>query len=90
MFVSFITLIIRNEIYKSLKPLYLKNRKEYTIPKVLREYERLGLIKLSDHKYYVRYKLINKQKIVLKQLNINEKKYLEFANEVTSLLSADK
>ena len=26
---SFISLIIRNEIYKSLKPLYLKNRKEY-------------------------------------------------------------
>lgn len=89
-FVSFIALIIRNEIYKSLKPLYLKNRKEYTVPKVLREYERLGLIKLSDHKYHVRYKLTNKQKKVLKQLDINEKEYLEFANEVTPLLSADK
>ena len=26
-FISFIALIIRNEIYKSLKPLYLKNKK---------------------------------------------------------------
>lgn len=88
-FVSFITLIVRNEIYKSLKPLYLKNRKEYTIPKVFREYVRLGLIKLSDHKYHVRYKLTNKQKKVLKQSDINEKEYLEFANEVTPLLSVD-
>lgn len=42
-FILFIALIIRNEIYKSLKPLYLKKRKEYTVPKVLREYERLGV-----------------------------------------------
>lgn len=63
MFISFVALIIRNEIYKSLKPLYLKNRKEYTVPKVLREYERLGVTKLSDKKYYVRYKLTKKQKI---------------------------
>ncbi len=56
-FVSFIALILRNEIYKALKPLYQKNRKEYTVPKVIREYEKLGLTKLSDHQYHLcRYK----------------------------------
>lgn len=81
-FISFIALIIRNEIYKSLKPLYLKNKKEYTVPKVLREYEKLGVTKLSDKKYHIRYKLTNKQKNILKQIGINEKEYIEFAREV--------
>ena len=40
-FVSFIALIIRNEIYQSLKELYKTNRKEYTVQKVLKYYERL-------------------------------------------------
>lgn len=85
-FISFIALIIRNEIYKSLKPLYMRNRKEYTVPKVLREYERLGVTRLADHRYHVRYRLTNRQKTILKELDINEKDYLLFANEVTASL----
>lgn len=50
-FVSFIALIIRNEIYKSLKELYKTNRKEYTIPKVLRDYERLGATEEEYRKF---------------------------------------
>ena len=50
MFVSFVALIIRNAIQQRLKPLYKKNRKEYTVPMALRQYERLGLTKLSDDK----------------------------------------
>lgn len=85
-FISFIALIIRNEIYKSLKPLYLKKRKEYTVPKVLREYERLGVTRLSDHRYHVRYQLTKKQKMILKELDIDEKDYIAFANEITAPL----
>lgn len=85
-FISFIALIIRNEIYKSLKPLYLSNRKEYTVPKVLREYERLGVTRLSDHRYHVRYQLTKKQKMILKELDIDEKDYIAFANEITASL----
>ena len=59
-----------------------KNKKEYTVPKVLREYEKLGVTKLSDKKYHIRYKLTNKQKNILKQIGINEKEYIEFAREV--------
>lgn len=85
-FVSFIALIIRNEIYKSLKPLYQKNRKEYTVPKVIREYERLGLTKLSDHHYHLRYKLTSKQKKILKVIEITEKDYMAFAKDIQSAL----
>lgn len=85
-FVSFIALIIRNEIYKSLKELYKTNRKEYTVPKVLRDYERLGVIKLADEKYHLRYRLTNKQKKILKVLGATEEEYKQFVNEQMDVL----
>lgn len=81
-FISFVALIIRNEIYQSLKSLYKKNRKEYTVPKVLRELERLGITKLSDNKYYTRYNLTNKQKRILQSLEISEQRYMERAEKI--------
>ena len=81
-FISFIALIIRNEIYKCMKRLYKQNRKEYTVPKVLREIDKLGLTKLSDDRYHLRYNLTGKQKKILKELGINEQQYKEFAEEV--------
>jgi transposase len=85
-FISFVALIIRNEIYKSLKPLYQKNRKEYTVPKVLREYDKIGVTKLSDNRYHVRYKLTKKQKAILKELGINETEYNQFTDEIITPL----
>ena len=55
-----------------MKPLCKKNCKEYTVPRVLKEYDRLGVTRLSDNKYHIRYKLTNKQKVILKQLGISE------------------
>ena len=86
-FISFLALIIRNEIYQSMKPLYKKNRKEYTVPKVLREYERLGVTKLSDEKYHIRYSLTSKQKKVLGAIGLTEKNYMEKANKIIQRLN---
>ena len=83
-FISFIALIIRNEIYQDMKQLYKKNRKEYTVPKVLRELERLGITKLSDNKYHIRYSLTNKQKKILSAIGITEKSYMERAEKIRS------
>ena len=85
-FVSFIALIIRNEIYQSLKELYKTNRKEYTVPKVLKDYERLGITKLADEKYHIRYRLTNKQKKILKALGTTEEEYRKFVNEQMDML----
>ena len=85
-FVSFIALIIRNEIYQSLKELYKTNRKEYTVPKVLKDYERLGVTKLADEKYHIRYRLTNKQKKILKALGATEEEYRKFVNEQMDML----
>lgn len=86
-FISFIALIIRNEIYKSVKELYKKNRSEYTVPKVLREYERIGITKLGDDKYHLRYLLTAKQKKLLKQLDITENEYEEYTKNVIHILN---
>ena len=80
MFLSFIALIIKNEIYKSLKVPYKKNWKEYTVTNVLRKYEKLGITKLSDKKYHMRYRLTNKQKTLLEQLGLSKEDYQDFVN----------
>ena len=81
-FISFIAMILRNEIYRSMKGLYKKNRKEYTVLNVLRELDKLRITKLSDEKYHIRYNLTNKQKAILKEINeITEKEYIIFAKK---------
>ena len=43
LFILFISLIIRTEVYNQVKLLYLKDTKNYTVPKVLKELGRLYL-----------------------------------------------
>lgn len=89
-FVSFIALILRNEIHKAIKPLYLKNKKEYTIPKVLKDIDKLSLTKLSDEKYNQRYALTKKQKEIFKALGIPLEKYNEYVKEMKILLNKNQ
>ena len=86
-FISFVALIIRNEIYQALKPMYKKNRKDNTVPKVIREYERLGITKLSDNKYHVRYSLTSRQKKILGAVGITEKDYMDKINKIVQALN---
>ena len=86
-FISFVALIIRNEIYQALKPMYKKNRKENTVPKVIREYERLGITKLSDNKYHVRYSLTSRQKKILGAVGVTEKDYMDKVNKIVQVLN---
>lgn len=86
-FISFIAMILRNEIYQKMKGLYKKNRKEYTVPSVLREIDKLRITKLSDGKYHVRYNLTSKQKTILKEIyGLTEREYLEFTKNITTSL----
>ena len=87
MFVSFVALVIRNAIQQKLKPLYKKNRKEYTVPMALRQYERLGLTKLSDDKYHLRYALTSKQKALLEIHGISEMEYEKQARKTAAELT---
>ncbi|MBR2066907.1 MAG: transposase, partial [Solobacterium sp.] len=87
LFVLFISLIIRTEIYNRLKPLYLKDAKNYTVPKALKELEKLYLTKLADDKYHQRYLLTAKQKKILKAFEIEENDYKKTANEIADRLT---
>ena len=86
-FISFVALILRNEIYQALKPMYKKNRKDNTVPKVIREYERLGITKLSDNKYHVRYSLTSRQKKILGAIGVTEKDYMDKVNKIVQALN---
>ncbi len=56
--------------------------KDYTVPKVLRQYERIGLTKLSDDRYHIRYNLTKKQKQVIGIYGLKESDYKAFAKEI--------
>lgn len=86
-FISFVALTIKNEIYQALKPMYKKNCKENTVPKVIREYERLGITKLSDNKYHVRYSLTSRQKKILGAVGVTEKDYMDKVNKIVQALN---
>lgn len=86
-FISFVALILRNEIYQALKPMYKKNRKDNTVPKVIREYERLGITKLSDNKYHVRYSLTSRQKKILGAVGVTEKDYMDKVNKIVQAIN---
>ena len=82
LFVSFIALIVRNEMSQKTKKLYCTNRKEYTIPKIIQQLERMGITRLSDEKYHERYTLTSKQKKILNALGLSEKEYHKFVKAV--------
>jgi len=87
LFILFISLIIRTDIYNQLKPLYLKDAKNYTVPKALKELEKLYITKLADDKYHQRYLLTAKQKKILKAFEIEENDYKKIANEIADRLT---
>lgn len=88
MFITFIALILRNEMQKAISPLYQKNKKEYTVPKVIRTLDKMYLTKMSDDQYYLRYNLTKKKKELLKALtNCTEKDYKEFAQTIIDSLT---
>ena len=55
--------------------LYLRDAKNYTVPKVLKELEKKYLTILADDKYHQRYLLTAKQKKILKAFDIEEDEY---------------
>lgn len=67
--------------------MYKKNRKENTVPKVIREYERLGITKLSDNKHHVRYSLTSRQKKILGAVGVTEKDYMDKVNKIVQALN---
>lgn len=76
---NFISLIVRNEIYKNTKQLKNKSSKEFTIPAILRELDKIIITRNSKNQYSLRYALTKNQKCILEQFGIKEKDFRESA-----------
>lgn len=69
----FIASIVRNEIFQKLKPLQDKDRKNFTVPSVIRELDKITITRNVNGEYVRRYALTKKQKKILSQYGVTEK-----------------
>lgn len=72
-FVTFIAMIVRNELFQKAEALRKKNRKAYTVPGMMSELENIECTRNSVGKYRRKYALTAKQKLILKQFDMDEK-----------------
>lgn len=72
-FVTFIAMIVRNEMFQKMERLRKKNRKAFTVPGMISELENIECTKNSMGQYRRKYALTYKQKQILKQFDIDEK-----------------
>lgn len=72
-FVTFIAMIVRNELFQKAEELRKKNRKAYTVPGMITELENIECTRNSVGRYRRKYALTAKQKLILKQFDMDEK-----------------
>ena len=65
-------LIVRNELFQKAEVLR-KKRKAYTVPGMISELENIECTRNSVGKYRRKYALTAKQKLILKQFDMDEK-----------------
>lgn len=81
-FIEFIALIIRNQIYVSLKNQMKQNHKKdnfMTVPAALRELEKIEMTRQADGNYCLDHAITNTQKEILKAFNLTERNVCEQA-----------
>lgn len=72
-FITFLAMIVRNEIFQKTKEIRKENKKDYTVPGIISELENIECTKNTNDKYMRRYAMTAKQKKILKQFEIDEK-----------------
>ncbi|TDW16087.1 transposase [Breznakia blatticola] len=84
-FVTFLANIVRNDIYVKTKGLRKKNRKQYTIPAIINEMNKVEVSRNINSEYIRRYGITKKQKEILKPFGIDNKEveaYTQRLNKV--------
>lgn len=92
MFISFIALIIRNELCNVSRKLIKENKNsknEFTVPRIIRQLERLNVTKYSDGNYRLRYALTKYFKTLLKEFDVDEAEYENYAKSVINELDLE-
>ncbi len=71
--ITFVAMIVRNELFQKTIELRKKNRKYYTVGGIVTELENIEYTRDSKERYRRKYALTAKQKEILKQFDIDEK-----------------
>jgi len=82
--IIFIASIIRNELFNNLEKIKEIDKKNYTVPAAIRELEKVTITKGSDGKYYRKYGLTKKQRLIMESVGVTDKyidKMVAFINE---------
>lgn len=93
LFVEFVALIVRNRIYNLLKETMtrLETRANYmTVPKAIRELEKIEMIRRNNGRYLLDHAVSKKQKIILSSFGLSEADMTESANEISRLLAKSR
>ena len=72
-FITFLAMIIRNEIFQKAEELRKISRKEYTVPAIINELENVEVTRSGSKKYMRMYALTKKQKKMLSAFGLSEK-----------------
>ena len=89
-FVEFVALIVRNRIYNLLKQtmLRIEGKQNYlTVPKALRELEKIEMIRRNKGHYRLDHAISKKQKIILSSFGLSEEDVIKAAAEISTLLA---
>ncbi len=89
-FVEFVALITRNRIYNLLKEMMLRmeTKSTYmTVPKAIRELEKIEMIRRNNGRYRLDHALTKKQKTILSSFGISEMDIDNTASEISRLLA---
>lgn len=87
-YVMFIASIVRNYLFQELKKVSKteNNKKNYTVPAVISELEKIILVKNSKDIYIRRYGLTKRQRKILGQFGITESYLNKVADKVNTLI----
>lgn len=87
-YVMFIASIVRNYLFQELKKVSKteNNKKNYTVPVVISELEKIILVKNSKDIYIRRYGLTKRQRKILGQFGITESYLNKVADKVNTLI----
>lgn len=89
MFIEFVALIIRNRIYSLLKQEMLKHEKKsnyMTVPKALKELEKIEMVRRTDGTYRLDHAVTATQKAILGAFGLSDKDVRESAEMISKLL----
>ena len=89
-FIEFVALIIRNQIYNRLKEEMIRNDKKLnfmTVPAALRELEKIEMIKSPDNEYRLDHAVTATQKAILKAFGMTAQDIKLKAKELSAELA---